>query len=310
MKIAIPIDLDHISEHALLEIGRFLDHLPSSSYSLLLLAISDLQFAKKVPDSLSHLLPGLDRFREGLKEHLVKELQTIQLNHFSRDSIQLALMEQRHSIGEDIADCCRENSIDMILISSQRKSRLSHFFLGSVTEETLRHASCPVLVFPPEIDQEEAPEIFRMVITCDLTEASAPAFETGKKLLELLGTQKAHLTVVHVCQNLIHATYGLTLGVDPDALQEEQEQVASIRLDALVQRYLPGQAVEQTIINSPGPAEEEFLEYLRGHNVDLVISAHGEPPDLEHRLFGGFTRAVLTKGKRKVLIVPRVTKNS
>lgn len=51
-------------------------------------------------------------------------------------------------VGEAVADYATENGIDLIALSSHGRSGFKRLFLGSVAENILRHASCPVLVFP------------------------------------------------------------------------------------------------------------------------------------------------------------------
>ena len=45
-----------------------------------------------------------------------------------------------------IADCAREWGADLIVVGSCDKSRLERFFVGSVSQSVVTHASCSVLV--------------------------------------------------------------------------------------------------------------------------------------------------------------------
>lgn len=47
-----------------------------------------------------------------------------------------------------IIDCAENESVDLIVMSSHGRSGLSRMLIGSVTDKTLRGASCPVLVVP------------------------------------------------------------------------------------------------------------------------------------------------------------------
>jgi nucleotide-binding universal stress UspA family protein len=51
-----------------------------------------------------------------------------------------------------IIDCAENESVDLIVMSSHGRSGLSRMLIGSVTDKTLRGASCPVLVVPLEKD--------------------------------------------------------------------------------------------------------------------------------------------------------------
>jgi nucleotide-binding universal stress UspA family protein len=45
----------------------------------------------------------------------------------------------------EIVQMADQEHVDLIVMSAHEKGRLSRFLIGSVTEEVVRHASCPVL---------------------------------------------------------------------------------------------------------------------------------------------------------------------
>lgn len=49
-----------------------------------------------------------------------------------------------------IVDCAEKDGADLIVMSSHGRSGLSRMLIGSVTDELLRGAPCPVLVVPAE----------------------------------------------------------------------------------------------------------------------------------------------------------------
>src|SRR5262245_22529319 len=49
-----------------------------------------------------------------------------------------------------IRECANNEHVDLIVMSSHGRSGLSRMLIGSVTDKTLRGASCPVLVVPSE----------------------------------------------------------------------------------------------------------------------------------------------------------------
>lgn len=50
---------------------------------------------------------------------------------------------------EAIADCARDERIDLIVVGSRSRPGVRHLLLGSVAERVLRLAPCPVLVVHP-----------------------------------------------------------------------------------------------------------------------------------------------------------------
>ncbi len=59
------------------------------------------------------------------------------------------------NVSECICDQAEELGADLIAMSTHGRSGLSRFFLGSVAELVLRHATIPVLCFPPPEQPEE-----------------------------------------------------------------------------------------------------------------------------------------------------------
>lgn len=52
--------------------------------------------------------------------------------------------------GEEIVSYAKQTGIGLICMMSHHKTGIARLLAGSVTEYTLRHASCPLLVCPPE----------------------------------------------------------------------------------------------------------------------------------------------------------------
>jgi nucleotide-binding universal stress UspA family protein len=50
---------------------------------------------------------------------------------------------------------CQSQRCNWIVMGTHRRRNLGHWLLGSVAEEVMRHAACPVLVVPAERDSYE-----------------------------------------------------------------------------------------------------------------------------------------------------------
>ena len=66
-------------------------------------------------------------------------------------------------VAEEVAKVCGEKRIDLVIMTTHGRKGLSHMLHGSAAEETVRLASCPVLVLhlnqtPPESGQTQRPE--------------------------------------------------------------------------------------------------------------------------------------------------------
>jgi universal stress protein A len=89
-------------------------------------------------------------------------LQTDILNQQARDDAAKQLSQWRDQVAEhvparmqvrvgvstedEIIEIARENDCDLIVMATHAKGALAHFFTGSVTENVVHHAPCPVFV--------------------------------------------------------------------------------------------------------------------------------------------------------------------
>ena len=61
----------------------------------------------------------------------------------ARSSIETAIEEGRPSL--KIVEYARDHDVDMIVMGTHGRGPVAHFFLGSVAENVVRSADCPVL---------------------------------------------------------------------------------------------------------------------------------------------------------------------
>ena len=57
----------------------------------------------------------------------------------------------------DILRIAEDFGVDLIVMATHGRRGLKHFVIGSVTEEVIREATCPVLVIRPTLGQKETP---------------------------------------------------------------------------------------------------------------------------------------------------------
>jgi universal stress protein A len=66
--------------------------------------------------------------------------------------------EQMAVWGDPASEICRvaqEQEVDLIVMGTHGRTGLTHLLLGSVAEQVIRHAPCPVLIIPPGYGREE-----------------------------------------------------------------------------------------------------------------------------------------------------------
>src|SRR5690242_11838953 len=89
-----------------------------------------------------------------------------------------------------------EHHADLIVMASRRQGKIARATLGSVAEQVVRTAPCPVITVPPEV---KVPHwlggVETMILPVDLSETSPGAMRYARELATDLG---AALHVIHV----------------------------------------------------------------------------------------------------------------
>ncbi|MEM1033655.1 MAG: universal stress protein, partial [Myxococcota bacterium] len=93
-----------------------------------------------------------------------------------------------------ITNAAEELGVDLIVIGTRGQGGFRRLLLGSVAEQVVRHASCPVLTLGRRAFDERGRQSGVMV-AADLTEGSEPALDAGVQLARAYGVP---LELVHV----------------------------------------------------------------------------------------------------------------
>jgi nucleotide-binding universal stress UspA family protein len=154
-----------------------------------------------------------------------------------------------------------ENAIDLIIVGTHGRTGLGKLLLGSVAEDILRHAPCPVLTVGPRVDGR----------------AKLPSFRGDG-----LGLSPAELEL----QNMLYATNftPASLGVASNAISLAQEFGARLTLMHVIEEY-------SKLEDRPGPIESgvQRLQAILPKNIEL---AHAPEVVLE---FGPAWQCIVNK---------------
>jgi nucleotide-binding universal stress UspA family protein len=203
---------------------------------------------------------------------------------------------------EILAECV-SSSADLLVAGTHGRRGLEHWELGSVAEQLVRKASCPVLTVPrgaaPPPGAGEAP--FRRVLCAlDLGPTSATTLEYA---LALALRARAEVGVVHAMEELPADSrrLELRLGVPwTAAYRETVERQARTRLRELLPAEVR-RACGVTEIVVPGRARHQVVRAARERETDLVVLGSGGSALLP---FGSTVAQVIRHAACPVLTVP------
>jgi len=204
----------------------------------------------------------------------------------------------------EIAQLAQELPADLLVVGLYSDARLKHLLLGSVTEELLRHAPCPVLTVRHGLGQ--APETglpFRRVLCgADLRESGAEVVSCALSLAEAFG---AELTLLHVLEHVPEFELGSAMQFSMVEVQTFRQALAEEARDKL-RTAVPEEDRERLAVRDlvkAGTAHEQIVRVAREEGSQLIVVGAQGHSALERVLFGSTSRRVVRDAPCPVLVV-------
>ena len=185
----------------------------------------------------------------------------------------------------------------LVVVGSSGLDRVTEFILGSVTQQVVTHAACPVAVVPSSESDEPGLEAGRVVVGIDGSELSVDATRIAFAEASM---RHAGLTLLHVWNAPEYDTAGIVM---PDTLLLEEAHTDELRAMAetvagLGEKY-PDVQVEQRL--RQGRPAKVLAEASQGAALVVVGSrGHG---GFKSMLLGSTSRSLLHHAQCPVLIV-------
>ena len=234
------------------------------------------------------------------------------------DEVQFLEMEERASVAvqKQVADVCPEAQeiVDVVIESGPSPhSTLIHLAdtrhaglivlwaggavdgpqgLGSVVENVVRHAHCPVLLVRPGLDGP-------VLAATDFSDPSMPAVAAGAAEAKRRGVP---LAVVHAVEFALPFVPMTVYWEAPPTVQAYEPQIRKALTDRLQSTAYEYGATEKTLLVD-GPAAKAIIGATESQKSQLVVlGTHGRS-GLERMLLGSVVEAVVRDAACYVLVV-------
>ena len=195
-----------------------------------------------------------------------------------------------------------EGDIGLIVMSTHGRSGLSHVLLGSVAENVIRYAGCPILVTKSPEHEFLDPEtgevhIRKILFPVDFSEDSLRPLAFLKFIAEMGDAEVVVFHSVDIEVPPIYYASGIDsiLQLDPHlderVIQKMKDQIGS-KLEGLTISY----EVQE------GRAVDRIREYAAGNEIDLIIIGAASSHGIGDFLFGSTAARVIQKAVCPVLI--------
>jgi nucleotide-binding universal stress UspA family protein len=178
----------------------------------------------------------------------------------------------RHGqVWKNLADIIKENQIDLIIVGTHGRTGLGKLLLGSVAEDILRHASCPVLTVGPKVTghpklpafqhrgRDLAPvelELRQIVFASNFDPYSIAAAREAVSLSEEF---RSRLTLMHVIEDYTQ------LGSRPGPIEDSVAHLKSLIPNDAALQYPP-----ETVLEF-GSAAKCILKVAEEREADMIV---------------------------------------
>lgn len=196
---------------------------------------------------------------------------------------------QRHgaSASAAILGYAEEQGMDLIVMGTQGRRGVDRLLAGSVAEEVVRLASCPVFTVRTGKDPVPRRAVRSILVPMDLSEPSRAALRYARDLAD---TYEARLEVVHVIEeDVLPVVYGLDAVAPPT--EQVHRQAATTLREVIAEEIGAAQEVATTV--TVGHPAAEVLAYAQAHDIDLIVIATHGRTGLKHFLMGSVAEKIV-----------------
>ncbi len=251
------------------------------------------------PNNPAHQFPDAEKINERLEEMASSRFASALAAH-DTESVRIKCAHQQGlHIAPMIMDYAKENEIDLMVMGTHGRRGLGHLFLGSVTEEVVRFATCPVLTIRESKMPSPTIEIKSILAPVDFSEHAKHAVLHAKHIASTYG---ARLLLLHVVEQAIHPEF-YTAGIRtwselvPELLSASKRQLERF----LEQINGPEVPVELHVVE--GHAVNEIVKFAETYGTDMIVIATHGLTGIEHLLLGSTTEKVVRIAKCPVFTI-------
>ena len=191
-----------------------------------------------------------------------------------------------------------EQHADLLVLGSSHRGAAGRVLVGSVTEETLHGAPCPVAVAPVGFHRSPKPaRIASIAVAYDDGVQAGSALQVAG---ELAGETGAHLQVIAIANTATAMVVGSTADLAYSATVNGRVHIAERNVAAAIASLPSGLTVTSEV--RMGLPPEEILRSSR--SVDLLVLGCRRRGPLRRLVLGSVSDAVVRAAACPVLIVP------
>ncbi|MCH9646595.1 MAG: universal stress protein [Deltaproteobacteria bacterium] len=209
------------------------------------------------------------------------------------------VLERGIAAGPVILDYAQVNEVDLIVMGSHGRRGPRRFLLGSVAEEVMRAASCPILTLRERPEAEVVAPIRTLVVAVDFSENSKTALALAGELADFYD---ARLHIVYVLESRRFPDFILPVSEGLVAKAAKLHGMAEERLQEMAEGVL-GQKDSFDLHVCLGRAAPEILGFSDQVGADLILMGGQGFSPVEDLFFGSTAEGVVRRALCPVLTI-------
>lgn len=258
------------------------------------------------PDTAAYQLPGLEGIYGGIEDQAESHLQ--EASGPASDAGIETVTEHRRGIApaNEILEYAEGEAIDLIVMGTHGRRGLRRLLLGSVAEEVVRLAPCPVLTVPEKDSFGPEPGVAEtLVVPIDFSEHARLALDYATHLAQLYG---ARIHLLHIVEDVVYPDfYPPAIAARGAPTQDLQRESLDRLLRAAGDLEDAGLGVESHV--RTGRPATEIGDFAAEAQAQLIVIASHGLTGLRHMLLGSVTEQVVRRSPCPVLTVKPFGRN-
>ena len=292
--ILCPTDLSTCAGHALPHAVRLAEICGADLHLLHALVLHEAD-----PGNAAHRLPNMDHLYEALEQHAETQMQSVFDQHKDRGFAIKRAQVRSLSAASAILDYAGVNNVDLIVMGTHCRRGMKRLLLGSVAEEVVRLAPCPVLTVPERAGAGPAVQLDRVLVPVDFSDYAKLALAYAAELTSLFD---AEMHLLHVVDEVVYPDFYPPVMPSGGAVTDELREQSLERLKGLLQD-VPASGRPAHVHVRAGRAASAIADVASELQADLVVLASHGLTGLSHMLLGSVSEQVVRRAPCPVFTV-------
>jgi nucleotide-binding universal stress UspA family protein len=252
------------------------------------------------PHNPKYKFPAMDEAMQKQLEDAITEHMRAKIQEHDIGNIELTQVQERGLAAPlVILDYAAEKSIDLIVMGTHGRRGVGHFVLGSVAEEVVRMAPCPVLTVRAEKDPRPRKDIKNILAPVDYSEHSRDALVYAKEIAKLYD---ARLQLLHVIDLPVSPAFYVGISSSLAGSNPDIGKQARLELERVL-KETGGPDVDADFHVAEGNAGIEIAKFADEHKSDLIVIATHGLTGVKHFLIGSTAERVVRHASCPVFTV-------